>query len=56
LNDFRSLEDAKRLALQAQRMPSAEASFRNLILNQRIDATTQFLSMDDMESVRRTTV
>jgi phage terminase large subunit-like protein len=35
LGDFRSLEDAKRLALQAQRMPAAEASFRNLILNQR---------------------
>ena len=45
LNDFRSLEDAKRLALQAQRMPSAEASFRNLILNQRVDATAQFISM-----------
>ena len=45
LGDFRSLEDAKRLALQAQRMPSAEASFRNLILNQRIDATAQFISM-----------
>jgi phage terminase large subunit-like protein len=28
LGDFRSLEDAKRLALQAQRMPAAEASFR----------------------------
>jgi phage terminase large subunit-like protein len=45
LGDFRSLEDAKRLALQAQRMPAAEASFRNLILNQRVDATAQFLSM-----------
>jgi phage terminase large subunit-like protein len=45
LGDFRSLEDAKRLALQAQRMPSAEASFRNLILNQRVDATAQFISM-----------
>src|SRR5215475_1265379 len=45
LGDFRSLEDAKRLALQAQRMPAAEASFRNLILNQRIDATAQFISM-----------
>src|SRR5215475_513801 len=42
LGDFRSLEDAKRLALQAQRMPAAEASFRNLILNQRVDATAQF--------------
>jgi phage terminase large subunit-like protein len=45
LDDFRSLEDTRRLALQAQRMPSAEASFRNLILNQRVDATAQFISM-----------
>jgi phage terminase large subunit-like protein len=45
LGDLRSLEDAKRLALQAQRMPAAEASFRNLILNQRVDATAQFISM-----------
>jgi phage terminase large subunit-like protein len=45
LNDFRSLEDVKRLALQAQRMPSAEASFRNLILNMRCEATSQFITM-----------
>jgi phage terminase large subunit-like protein len=45
LGDFRSLEDVKRLSLQAQRMPSAEMSFRNLILNQRCDATAQFLDM-----------
>ena len=32
-------------ALQAQRMPSAEASFRNLILNQRVDTTMQFIDM-----------
>jgi len=44
LADFRSLSDVKRLALQAQRMPSAEASFRNLILNQRVDTTEQFLN------------
>lgn len=44
LNDFRSLDDVKRLAAQAQRMPSREASFRNLILNQRIDGTAQFLT------------
>ena len=43
LNDFRSLDDVKRLALQAQRMPSAEMSFRNLILNQRVDTTVQFI-------------
>jgi phage terminase large subunit-like protein len=44
LGDFRSLEDVQRLANQAQRMPSREASFRNLILNQRVDATAQFLT------------
>jgi phage terminase large subunit-like protein len=32
LGDFRSLKDVQRLALQAQRMPAAEASFKNLIL------------------------
>jgi phage terminase large subunit-like protein len=44
LGDFRSLEDVKRLALQAQRMPAAEMSFRNLILNQRCDVTAQFIN------------
>jgi phage terminase large subunit-like protein len=43
LGNFRSLEDVKRLALTAQRIPSAEMSFRNLILNQRVDTTTQFI-------------
>jgi phage terminase large subunit-like protein len=45
LGDFRSLADVKRLALQAQRMPAAEMSFKNLILNQRCEATSQFLTM-----------
>lgn len=44
LGDFRSLEDVKRMALQAQRMPSRAATFRNLILNQRVDTVAQFLS------------
>jgi Phage terminase-like protein, large subunit len=35
LGDFRSLEDVARQAAQAQRIPSKEAAFRNLILNQR---------------------
>lgn len=43
LDDFRSLDDVKRLALQAQRMPTQENSFRNLILNQRVAAETRFL-------------
>jgi phage terminase large subunit-like protein len=44
LGDFRSLEDVKRLAKQAQRMPSAEVSFRNFILNQRIDSVEHFIA------------
>lgn len=44
LGDFRSLDDVQRLASQAQRMPSREASFRNLILNQRVDSTAQFIT------------
>lgn len=44
LGDFRSLEDVRRLALQAQRTPAREMSFRQLILNQRCDSTAQFIS------------
>jgi phage terminase large subunit-like protein len=44
LGDILSLEHVERLALQAQRMPAAEASFRNLVLNQRVDTRVQFLS------------
>lgn len=44
LGDFRSLEDVRRLAQQAQRMPAREASFRNLICNQRVDTGAQFIT------------
>ena len=43
LDDFRSLEDVKRMARNAQRMPSQENAFRNLILNQRVAAHTRFI-------------
>jgi phage terminase large subunit-like protein len=46
LGSFRSLEDVKRLAKQAQRVPSSRASFENLILNRRVDATAQFITAD----------
>jgi phage terminase large subunit-like protein len=44
LGDFRSIEDVRRLATQAKEMPAKEAAFRNLILNQRVDSTAQFLT------------
>jgi phage terminase large subunit-like protein len=45
LGEFRSLEDVKRLAAQAQKMPAAELSFKNLILNMRCDSVAHFLNV-----------
>lgn len=44
LGDFRSLEDVARQAAQAQRVPSKESAFRNLLLNMRVAAHVRFLS------------
>lgn len=45
LGDFLSFEAVKVLALQAERMPASEMSFRNTVLNQRVDASAPFLNM-----------
>ena len=50
LGDFRSLEDVQRMASQAQRMPSLENSFRNLILNQRIAMEDRFIRIADWDA------
>ncbi len=47
LGDFRSKPDVARQAAQAQRIPSKEAAFRNLILNQRVAAETRFLPISE---------
>jgi phage terminase large subunit-like protein len=44
LGDFLSLADMESKARTAKNMPSAEAGFRNLRLNQRIDAATHWIS------------
>lgn len=44
LGDFRSLDEMRNFAEKAKQMPSAEATFRNLYLNQRIDSTRHFIS------------
>jgi len=44
LGDFLSIEEVKGLAEKAQRMPSFEAAFRNLHLNQRVSALAQLFS------------
>lgn len=43
LGDFRSLEDMRAQAAKARRMPGFETAFRNLYLNQRIDAAAPLI-------------
>lgn len=43
-DDFMNQEEVFRQASDAKRMPSREASYRNLILNQRVEATTPFIT------------
>lgn len=43
LGDFRSIEDMRMLAARARKMPTLEASFRNLFANQRVDAEERWL-------------
>jgi phage terminase large subunit-like protein len=50
LGIFRSLDDLKEQAIQASRMPSAENTFRNLCLNQRISQVASFVSRDVWQS------
>jgi phage terminase large subunit-like protein len=43
LGDFRSLEEMRAMAARAQRLPSFEAPFCNLYLNQRVDAQSPLI-------------
>ena len=43
-DDFMNKEEVLRQAADARRMPSREASYRNLILNQRVEARNPFIS------------
>lgn len=50
LGIFRSLVDLAEQAKQAARMPSAENTFRNLCLNQRVSTVSPFISVDVWKS------
>ena len=50
LGEFRSLKDIQDFAKQAARLPAKENSFRWLFLNQRIEATSPFLSRAEWEA------
>src|SRR5690606_6351068 len=48
--DFLNADECRRLAEQARRMPSREAAYRNLILNQRVNMTNPFVTRSVWES------
>lgn len=52
LGDFRSLDDMRTMAARAARMPSFEASFRNLYLNQKIDAQSPLIARSEWMACR----
>lgn len=43
-DDFQNADEIRRMAQEAKRMPSREASYRNLILNQRVEASNPFVT------------
>lgn len=50
LGDFRSLEEMRTFADRAKRIPSLESVFRNLYLNQPVDADRRFLASADWDA------
>ncbi len=50
LGDFRSIEEMRASAEQAKRIPAREAAFRNLYLNQPVDAEQRFIAGADWDA------
>lgn len=53
LGDFRSLAELKAYAKKAMRLPSFEASFRNLYLNQRVNFISPFIPRAEWEGCKK---
>lgn len=54
LGDFRKVEDVRALAEAAVRMPSREAAFRNLYLNQRVDQNSPLIPRSEWKACETT--
>lgn len=52
LGDFRSYDDMKSMALRAERLPSEEAEFRLLCLNQRVSLNAPLIAQADWKRCR----
>lgn len=53
LGDFRSLEEMRKFAHQSQRIPAKEAVFRNLYLNQPVEAEHSFIPRADWDACHK---
>jgi len=53
LGDFRSLEEMRKFAEQAARIPSRESVFRNLYLNMPVNSDKRFISQNDWDGCER---
>lgn len=53
IGDFRSLDDMRMLAERARRMPTLEATFRNLFCNQRVDAEERWIPESEWMACQR---
>lgn len=47
---FQNADEIRRMAQEAKRMPSREAAYRNLILNQRVEASNPFVTLSVWET------
>jgi phage terminase large subunit-like protein len=53
LDDFRSLDEFRAAAIQAKKMPSKEAAFRLLYLNQPVATEQRFINAQDWLAIQR---
>jgi phage terminase large subunit-like protein len=51
--EFQNADELRRMAADASRMPARESEYRNLVLNQRIEARAPFVSRTSWESCDR---
>jgi phage terminase large subunit-like protein len=54
LDDFRSLDELRKFAEQAQKIPAKDCVFKNLYLNMRVSTSPLFVAREDWEACKET--
>jgi phage terminase large subunit-like protein len=55
LNSFRNIDDMRAIARRAQRIPSTESTFRNLLCNQRVSSDKRWIQAEEWNACKRAT-